>query len=498
MNKNLKKIIAIALTVSAVSAVAPASIANYNLLTTKAYASSSDYRLTDINVETVSGSNDVDLYEKSSYKNKLDNDSTLENKYYGKVSSSKSKIKIDVDKEESSSQVKIFKGSKSYDEGDEISLSSGENTIYICVYDEDKDEDDMTKSNSEKKYTLVITRGSSSSSDDDESDSDDVYLKDISVYDKDDNDINVDFSKSTNSYNLKVKSSVDEVEIKAKPDADEDEYDDYTVTIDGTEVDDDDNWKHTVDLKKGKNKIEIVVEDNDDNKRTYTLNITRGDVATTSDSIYLDSLSVGATNLTLSETKKDWNLKFDSDTKKVAITADPKSADYTVTIDGSTVDDGDSYKKTVELEDGEVKTFKVKVKNTSGTEQVYTLNIGRGDVANSKFPVINTTANNTNTNSGSTNTNTTVKPQGQIKTGWVPDSATGNWYLYDLSGNKLTGWHQMNGKWYYMDPVTTAMRTGWVQSPASGLWYYMDESGAMVTNTYIGGYKIGPSGAWIQ
>lgn len=500
MNKNLKKIIAVALTLSALSAAAPASMSNCNLLTTKVYADSSDYRLTDIDVETVSGGNDVSLYEKKNYKNKLDNSSTLESEYYGKVSSGKSKIKIDVEKNESSSQVRIFKGSKHYDEGDEISLSSGENTIYICVYDKDKNKDDMTKSNCEKKYTLRITRGSSSSSDDDDDNSDNVYLKSLSVRDNNDNDLSIDFSKKTRTYNLNVKSSVDEIEIKAKPDADSDDYDDYTVTIDDNSVDEDDNWKRKVDLKKGKNKIVITVEDDDSNKRSYTLNVNRGEVSSTSDSIYLDSLKVGATDLTLSENKKEWNLKFGSDAKRVSIIAEPKSSDYTVTIDGDTVDDTDSYKKLVELEEGEVKTYKVKVKNASGTEQTYTLNLGRGDVDSSKFPQINTAVNNnTNTNTNTNNNATSnVQPQVQMKAGWNKDNATGVWYLCDFNGNKLTGWHQMNGKWYYMDPSTAIMKTGWVQSPASGAWYYLDESGAMVTNTYVGIYRIGPTGEWIQ
>lgn len=512
MNKNIKKVIAIVLTISGISAVTPASISNYNPIITGVYASSSDYRLSDINVETVSGNNDVTLYEKSSYKNKLNDSETLESKYYGKVSSGKSKIKINVDKENSSSKVKIFKGSKSYDEDDEISLSSGKNTIYICVYDESKDEDDMNKSNGEKKYTLEIKRGSSSSSS--SSDDDNVYLKNISIYDNNDNDVNVDFSKSTNTYNLKVKSSVDEVEIKAKPDADEEDYDDYTVRIDDVEVDDDDSWKHKVELKKGKNKIVIEVE-NDSDKRSYTLNITRGDVSSTSDSIYLDSLSVGATNLTLSETKKEWNLKFDSDAKKVAIVADPKSADYTVTIDGDEVDDDNNYKKTVELEEDKVKTFKVKVKNTSGTEQVYTLNLGRGDVKSSDFPVISTSSNTvTNNNNNNSSTNNTVNAT--ITNDWV--FTNGNWQFNDISGNPIknawkyyekngqlyyldeygnmaTYWKSIGGNWYYFG-YDGARKTGWQFDGKA--WYYMDASGIMLSNTYIGRYRLGASGAWIQ
>ena len=52
MNRNLKKIIALVLTVSAFSAIAPAT--TLNLITTKAYAASGD--LTNIKVKTSRGS----------------------------------------------------------------------------------------------------------------------------------------------------------------------------------------------------------------------------------------------------------------------------------------------------------------------------------------------------------------------------------------------------------------------------------------------------------
>lgn len=512
MNKNLKKIIAIALTVSAVSAVAPASIANYNLLSTKVYASSNDDsnddKLDKISLET-SGNKDIQLYNDDDYKSshKIDDDEISDgDTYYAK--SSKKTISISTSGTKSKF-VRVFKGtsssSKGYKTSKDIDLSSGTNTITVKVYSEEPsstprlgDDDDVIATYKIKvKYT-----GSDSDSDDSDSSQDSIYLDSISLSDGD-----INFNRKTSTYNVKVKSDVDEITIKAKPENE----DDYTVNIDDHSVDDDDNWKHTVDLKKGKNKIEIVVEDNDDNKRTYTLNITRGDVAATPDSIFLDSLSVGATDLTLSENKKEWNLKFDEDTKKIAIAADPKSADYTVTIDGNTVDDGDSYKKSVELEDGEVKTFKVKVKNTSGTEQVYTLNIGRGNVPNSKFPAINNTASN----NANANTNVTTSTQAK-KTGWVP--VNGNWQYYDGNGNMMknswihydkdgqdyyldengnmvTYWKKINGNWYYFS-YDGAKKTGWQYDGKA--WYYMDQSGVMLHDTYVGRYKLGSSGAWIQ
>lgn len=510
MNKNIKKVIAVALTLSAVSAVVPAS--NYNLLSTKAYAASEDYKLSDISMEDSSG-NDVTLYEKSSYKNKLDNDDDLKSTYYAKVSSGKSKVKFDVDKNDGI--VKIFKdsSSKAYDDDDEISVSKGKNTIYINVYEDDTDEDDMKKNkNYKKQYKIVVQRGSSSSDDEDndnDDNNDDIYLDRIKV-----SEGSISFSKSTTSYDIKVDDDVDEIEITAEPD-DEDEH---TVRIDGSKVDEDDDWERTVDLEKGKNKIEITVED-DDNKRTYTLNITRGQVSTTSDKIYLDTLKVGGTSLTLSEEKKDYNLKYKSDTKKIQIYADPKDSDYTVTIDDTKVTSSDGYKKTVELEDGKVESFKVKVKNTSGTEQVYTLNIGRGDdLKASDFPTISTGTTNNNTsnnNSANTNNNTNNGQSSNITVGnssnankWV--TVNGKWqfndskgtplkgqwhdnYYLDQNGDMATGWLQLGGEWYYLGS-DGAKKTGWQYD--GWAWYYMDGRGVMLKNTTVGGYRLQANGAW--
>lgn len=94
--KNISKIIAIALTVSAFSTVVP-SIPKIGVGVEKAYAADSKY-VTGIDVEDSSG-NDVKLYTKSSYKstNKLDDGDDVPTKLYAKVSESKSKISIDLD-----------------------------------------------------------------------------------------------------------------------------------------------------------------------------------------------------------------------------------------------------------------------------------------------------------------------------------------------------------------------------------------------------------------
>jgi len=40
------------------------------------------------------------------------------------------------------------------------------------------------------------------------------------------------------------------------------------------------------------------------------------------------------------------------------------------------------------------------------------------------------------------------------------------------------------------------MAVGWVNTNSK--WYYLDESGAMLSNTYVGKYKVGSDGAWIE
>lgn len=89
---------------------------------------------------------------------------------------------------------------------------------------------------------------------------------------------------------------------------------------------------------------------------------------------------------------------------------------------------------------------------------------------------------------------------GVMQTGWVNDGGT--WYYLGTSGNMRTGWVQVNGSWYYLS-ASGAMKTGWVQS--GNQWYYLGASGAMRTGwVQIGStwYYLGSDGAmktgWAQ
>ena len=52
------------------------------------------------------------------------------------------------------------------------------------------------------------------------------------------------------------------------------------------------------------------------------------------------------------------------------------------------------------------------------------------------------------------------------------------WTLERKDGTLLTGWQQVNNKWYYLNPNGT-MATGWINIESN--WYYLDSAGAMQT-----------------
>lgn len=303
----------------------------------------------------------------------------------------------------------------------------------------------------------------------------DTQLKSIFLSDGD-----IDFSSSTYSYTIEVTKSVDEIRITAKP-----KNEDSTVEIDGTTVDEDDKYRETVDLDKGKNIIKIKVTDEDDDKtRTYTLKIYRGTHSKESDDTYLDSLKVEGTDIDLSKDKSSYDVNVKESIDEVTIKAVPNDKDNIVKIDGSTVYDDDDYEKKVDLKKGK-NTFEIKIKDDDNDEvKTYTLNVFRE----------NNTSTNANTNTSSnitTKTNQWVTVNGQmqyndgngnpLKNTWFWDSNVGKYYYLDYNGYKKTGWFYNNSRWYYLDG-SGAMLKGWQY--INGAWYYLDDSGAMKTGWF--------------
>ena len=75
--------------------------------------------------------------------------------------------------------------------------------------------------------------------------------------------------------------------------------------------------------------------------------------------------------------------------------------------------------------------------------------------------------------------------------GWAQNDA-GGWLYYE-NNKPVTGWKQLESKWYYFDAAGLMQSGGWKQ--ISGKWYYFYADGSMAANTEIDGYQIGPDGA---
>ena len=375
MNKNVKRIVALALVIGTVSAVAPAT--TINLLTTKAYAASNDTdTLDNLSLETSSGST-IKLYSDNDYasSNKVDSsDITNGDTYYAKTSAST----INISKGgPSSTYVKVFKGTSSSTKGksisSDISLSSGSNTLTVRVYSE--------------------APGSSMRYDDD---------------------------SYSSQYIIKVKCTASD-------------------SSDSSDSSDASNY---------------------------------GD-------IYLDKLSIAGDSISLSQSKVAYSYNVASDVDEVAIKATPDDTDNdTVTIGGSTVDDGDNYKKTVSLDKGK-NAIKVEVKNSDDdTDRVYTLNITRGT----------TSSTTTSTSTAATTTATTTQATADATTATTVATTTA----------KPNQWVQINGGWQYNDSMGTPIKNIWFFDRNLGKWYYLGVDGMMASNTTIGGWKVGSDGAWIK
>ena len=79
---------------------------------------------------------------------------------------------------------------------------------------------------------------------------------------------------------------------------------------------------------------------------------------------------------------------------------------------------------------------------------------------------------------------------GNMLTGWIkPD---GNWYYLYSNGIMATGWLNLGPAWYHLKS-NGVMSTGWLLDGKD--YYYLNpSSGAMMMNTVVDGWKLGPDG----
>lgn len=480
MNKNIKKAIAVALTISAITTFS----ATTNFMTTKAYASVSDAQLRSIYLSDGTIDFSSSIYS-----------------YTVKVGSSVDEIRISAKPKNSDARVEIdgttVDDSDNY--RDTVSLNRGKNTIKIKVEDDDSD---YTRT-----YTLYIYRGSS----DDRYD--DIYLKNLDI-----SDGNIDFNKYDTSYSTSVTSSIDRVTITAKP-----EDSNSRVRINGGTVTDDDNYRKTVNLSMGENQIDIDVQDHEE-IRTYKLNINRGGISDSQDPVYLERLRVDGSNVGFSRDKATYDMQVNQNVDEVKITAEPEDHDHIVTINGTEIDRYDDFEKRVSLSTGK-NEFRIKVEDEyNNDERTYVLNITRGAKpsnqwiqVNGKYQYLDALGNplkNAWFLDRTIGKYYYLDGDGYKATGWIYNNA--KWYFLDSTGIMETGWKFINGNWYYLEG-SGAMKTGWLKD-YDGNWYYLysngamargwimygnkyyhlNNSGAMDSNTIIEGYRLGSDGARIK
>lgn len=275
MNKNVKKIIALALVFGTVAAVAP--VTNLNLLVTKAYASSTndDDTLDSLKLETSSESS-IRLYDDEDYDSdhKVDSGSVSRgDEYYAKTSANTIRVKTSG---VNSSYIRVFKGTsdstKGKSVGSDISLSSSsKNTITVKIYSKKPDSDVRYDDDSDvlSKYVIKVKCTSDSNSDStDSSDYDNIYLDKLSVDGQ-----SISLSNSQVQYSYNVATNVNSVTLRAEPESNGD-----IVRVNDNKIYEGDDYKTKVDLKVGVNEFKIRVEDEDnDDHRVYTLKINRAE-----------------------------------------------------------------------------------------------------------------------------------------------------------------------------------------------------------------------------
>lgn len=93
----------------------------------------------------------------------------------------------------------------------------------------------------------------------------------------------------------------------------------------------------------------------------------------------------------------------------------------------------------------------------------------------------------------------TTTPSGTVtNNGYSWKQQNGNYYWQNAAGQKLTGWQQINGSWYYLGTDGAAEVNTWFQSQAQN-WFYFGQDGAAQTGwqTINGNkYYFDPTNAW--
>lgn len=420
MNKKIKKILATAIIMGSFLSIS--AFDNYNFTNVKAYAAeydkADDGELKSFTISKSNGNN-IDLIDRYT---ETVMELTSSKNYYINLKSGIAGFAVNAEAEGDGYITKIFtsasKTAKGYDSGKYIDLESGSNFVYVRVYESEEayekayDKGDVTKCENTYKFSFIKKEAIS----EDEEDAEYAYLSGISL-----NHGEIQFVKNKFEYDVAVDEDIEEVQIKVKALSKDD-----LIQIKDANLEDQD-YKYTASLEKGNNEIKINVKNDDDDEKTYTLNIYRGKKTSVS-----NNSSTTVANYSVGE--KGW-VSVGGKWQYNDVNGQPfKNQWY---IDKSGVN---YYLK----DNGDMAIGWQKVQ-----DKWYYFDLA-----------------------------------GAMKTGW--NLVDGKWYYMDKSGAMKTGWFKdINNKWYYLN-TDGAMWTGWLQS--TGSWYYLNGDGSMETGSkYIDG-----------
>ena len=383
MNKKIKITLGATLSIFAFSTFQPAN--KYSIMLTKAYAVASTYQLADrgelksLDVQSTEGKS-LDLCDDyDGCKQNL----TDEKNYYVTLDPKSDGVKIMAESAGDDYVVKVFesdrKNATPHDVGENISIKKRMSTLYVRTFTSEealkRAEKNEKITNSDKVYKININKASANGIDD-------VYIEQLTL----DSGIPINFNKDVLTYNIPVDEDQYELTVKVKPKNEDDD----TVKIDGLKTTGDDDYKRSLALKKGKNEIKINITDEEDNTRTYTLNVYRG--ISPSSSVNTTSSSANTTSFGMATINNQ----------------------STINSQVAKVDQWVQVNNKWQYND----SLGVSLKNI----WYYDKNLGK---------------------------NYYLQADGTMATEWLSNNQ--KWYYLGTDGAMKVGWQLVNGTWYYLD-----------------------------------------------
>ena len=241
------------------------------------------------------------------------------------------------------------------EDGHQVNLSIGENTLTVVVTAEDE---------STQSYTVTVTRKS-----------DNATLSALALEETDGTSISLSpgFASGTTSYTAEVEADVTRIAIAATATHSAASVA-YTPATDADNVED----GHHVNLSIGENTLTVVVTAEDESTQSYTVTVTRKSSDATLSALVLEETD--GTSISLNQTfasgRTSYTAEVDADVARITIAAtathSAASVAYTPATDADNVEDGHQ----VNLSIGE-NTLTVVATAEDESTQTYTVTVTR-------------------------------------------------------------------------------------------------------------------------